>query len=94
MSYVTSRRTRLQQQLTLVQAMLATLYANLTELSASSVSSYDFESGEGRQRASRRSLKDVQDQIERLEATEEHLINELSNMGLISVALRRKPGCM
>lgn len=92
MSYVTSRRARLRLQLSRVQAALATLYANLSELSTSSVQSYDFESGDGRQRATRRSLKDIQDQIERLEATEEHLINELSNMGLISVALRRKPG--
>jgi len=49
-----------------------------------------FDSGEGSQRTTRRKIQDIQDMIDRLEATESHLINELSNMGLVNVRLRRK----
>jgi len=94
MGYIDARKSRLRAQLAKVQAALASLYDQLTEQSASSVQSYQFDSGDGSQRTTRRKLSEIQDQIERLEATEEHLINELYNMGLISVHVRRKnPYC-
>ena len=94
MGYIDARKSRLRAQLAKVQAALASLYDQLTEQSASSVQSYQFDSGDGSQRTTRRKLSEIQDQIERLEATEEHLINELYNMGLTSIQLRRKnPYC-
>ena len=94
MGYIETRKSRLRAQLTKVQAALTSLYDQLTEQSASSVQSYQFDSGDGSQRTTRRKLSEIQDQIERLEATEEHLINELYNMGLTSIQLRRKnPYC-
>ena len=94
MGYIDGRKSRLRAQLAKVQAALASLYEQLTEQSASSVQSYQFDSGDGSQRTTRRKLSEIQDQIERLEATEEHLINELYNMGLTSVQVRRKnPYC-
>jgi len=94
MGYIDARKSRLRAQLAKVQAALASLYDQLAEQSASSVQSYQFDSGDGSQRTTRRKLSEIQDQIERLEATEEHLINELYNMGLISVQVRRKnPYC-
>jgi len=58
------------------------------------VQSYEFDSGDGRQRTTRRKLSDIQEQIEKLEATEDWLTRELYNMGLISTVVRRKnPYC-
>jgi Skp family chaperone for outer membrane proteins len=94
MGYIETRKSRLQAQLVKVQAALTSLYDQLTEQSASSVQSYQFDSGDGSQRTTRRKLSEIQDQIERLEATEEHIINELYNMGLTSIQVRRKnPYC-
>ena len=94
MGYIETRKSHLKEQLLKVQTALASLYDQLAEQSASSVQSYQFDSGDGSQRTTRRKLSEIQDQIERLEATEEHLINELYNMGLTSIQVRRKnPYC-
>lgn len=90
MGYITNRKARLQRQLARVQAQIAALDDVLLEMSASGALSYMFDSGEGSQRTTRRSLKEIQDSVDRLYATESHLINELYNMGLVSVKLRRK----
>jgi hypothetical protein len=94
MGYVETRKSRLRAQLAKVQTALALLYEQLTEQSASSVQSYQFDSGDGSQRTTRRKLSEIQDQIERLEATEDWLTRELYNMGLIVTQVRRKnPYC-
>lgn len=90
MGYVSTRKTRLQNQLTRVQARLENLYEIILEMSETGVSSYAFDSGEGSQRTTRRSLTEIQDMIDRLEAQERHLINELNRMGIVSIRLRRK----
>ena len=94
MGYIETRKSRLQAQLVKVQAALTSLYDQLVEQSASSVQSYQFDSGDGSQRTTRRKLSEIQDQIERLEATEDWLTRELYNMGLIVTQVRRKnPYC-
>ena len=94
MGYIETRKIRLQAQLVKVQAALTSLYNQLAEQSASSVQSYQFDSGDGSQRTTRRKLSEIQDQIERLEATEDWLTRELYNMGLIVTQVRRKnPYC-
>lgn len=90
MGYISSRRGRLQAQLARVQAALTALYDTQLELSSSTAKSYMFESGEGSQRTTRRDLKEIQDNIDRLEAKERSLINDLFNMGLVNIRLRRK----
>lgn len=90
MGYYSHRISRLKTQLARVQAMLADLYDNGTESAAAGVDSYAFDSGEGSQRVNRRSIKDIMDTIERLEARENWLINELYAVGLINSQLRRK----
>lgn len=90
MGYISTRKARIQAQLTAVQASLTNLYSTLIALSTSENQSYAFDSGEGSQRTTKRNLTDVQDQIDRLEAKERHLINELYNMGIVSVKVRRK----
>ena len=94
MGYIDARKSRLSAQLVKVQAALVSLYDHLAEQSASSVQSYEFDSGDGRQRTTRRKLSDIQEQIEKLEATEDWLTRELYGMGLISTVVRRKnPYC-
>ena len=90
MNYVATKLQRLNASLTRVQATLAMLYTALDECAGSNVVSYRFSSSDGEQSTTRRSLKDVLDMIERLEATEEHLINEIYGMGLVSVSVRRQ----
>lgn len=94
MGYIEIRKSRLKEQLLKVQTALASLYEQLTEQSASSVQSYQFDSGDGSQRTTRRKLSEIQDQIERLEATEDWLTRELGGLGLVVTQLRRKnPYC-
>jgi hypothetical protein len=94
MGYIETRKIRLQAQLVKVQAALTSLYDQIIEQSASSVQSYQFDSGDGSQRTTRRKLSEIQDQIERLEATEDWLTRELGGLGLVVTQLRRKnPYC-
>lgn len=90
MGYISTRKARLQSQLTAVQTQITNLTSVLTEMSVQGLSSYSFDSGEGSQRATRRSLKEIQDSLDRLIATESHLINEMYSMGIVSIRLRRK----
>jgi len=90
MGYVSTRKLRLRTQLARIQATLENLYANYLSLSTTENKSYAFDSGEGSQKTTRRDLSSIQTQIDQLEATESRIINELSNMGLISIRLRRK----
>ncbi len=89
MGYISTRKARLQAQLVKVQAQLSALYDSMAENAAQN-KSYKFDSGEGSQSITRRDLKEILDAIARLEATESHIINELNNMGLVNINVRRK----
>ena len=93
MGFVLNRRARLFAQLAKVQALLASLYASMTTASGTDIESYSFDSGEGSQRVTRRKLQSILDEIERLEATEEHLINEIYGVGVVAIQQRRKSPC-
>jgi hypothetical protein len=90
MGYISNRKARLQRQIVAVQAQIESLETILTEMSATGTQSYAFDSGEGSHRTTRRSLEDIQNSLDRLYARESHLINELYNMGVVSMKLRRK----
>jgi conjugal transfer/entry exclusion protein len=89
-SYIQQRKSILQSRLSRIQATLSKLYDLSSEQSLTAVESYGFDSGEGSQRTTRRKLAEINDQIERLEAEQDHYINELNNMGIMSIQLRRK----
>jgi len=89
MTYQSDRKIRLETRLTQTQTTLALLYTAMDEMAASGVKSYAFDSGEGSQKTTRRSLSEILESIQQLTATESHIINELSRMGLVSVRLRR-----
>lgn len=89
MGYIYLRRTRIARRLAATQAQIENLETIITKMTTQGLSSYEFDSGEGRHRSTRRSLKEVQDMIDRLYATESHLINELYGIGVLSVRVRR-----
>jgi CHASE3 domain sensor protein len=93
MGYITIRKTSLQTRLARVQSILASYYALQAEAAVQGISSYKFDSGEGSQSATRKSTAEIALAIERYEAEEDHYINELYNMGIISMQLRRKCPC-
>lgn len=93
MGYIDIRKAIIKSQLARIDAALTALYTQLGEQAVSSVQSYQFDSGDGSQRTTRRKLSEIQDQIEKLEASYEHYLNELYSMGVIVTQLRRKRPC-
>lgn len=91
MTYASIRNARLLRKLAHIQAALDALYSQYESLAATQNESYEFDSGDGKQKTKRRSMTDVLNDIQRLEAEEASVINDLYNMGLVSVKVRRKP---
>lgn len=91
MGYIDARRQRLARRLAAVQAQIEKLETAMLEMAATGVSSYEFDSGEGKQRTTRRSLDEIKKTLDGLYATEDHYVNELSCMGIVSLRLRRRP---
>jgi hypothetical protein len=91
MGYISLRKQRIQARLTVVQSQITKLETVLDEMSATGAVSYSFDSGEGQQRTTRRSLKEINDLLSQLYARESSLINDLYNMGIVAVKLRRRP---
>jgi hypothetical protein len=90
MGYISNRKARLENQLTAIQTQIDNLNTVMTEMATTGAQSYMFESGEGSQRTTRRSLKEILDSLDRLYATESHLINAIYRMGIVSIKLRRR----
>jgi hypothetical protein len=90
MGYISLRKARIRRQLTATQRALTSLYSLQEEMSTHENISYAFDSGEGSQRTTRRKFEEIQDQIDRLEAKEASLLNDLYSMGVVAVRLRRK----
>lgn len=80
-----------KKQLATKQAQIAKLNAALEKMIDTGAKSYKFDSGEGSQLTTWRSFDEITDMLQLLEATEDHLINKLHGMGLVSIQLRRRP---
>ena len=91
MGYIDARRQRLARRLAAVQAQIEQLETVMLEMASTGVSSYEFDSGEGKQRTTRRSLDEIKKTLDGLYANEDHYVNELSGMGIVSIRLRRRP---
>ena len=91
MGYIDARRQRLARRLAAVQAQIKQLETVMLKMAATGASSYEFDSGEGKQRTTRRSLDEIKKTLDGLYAAEDHYINELSCMGIVSLRLRRRP---
>ena len=80
MGYRSTRKARLEAQLVKIQAQITALDAVILEMVASGVKSYSLDSGEGSQKTTRRSFKEIKDMVRELTAEESHYINELSRV--------------
>lgn len=90
MSYHSDRRIRLLAQKAQYEKTLTSLYTSLDDAAASGVESYKFDSGEGSQSTKRRSLTEIQESITFFESRLSWVINELNNMGIVTLQFRRK----
>lgn len=81
----------LRARLTRIQDSLERLYDIRDEMASTGAQSYAFDSGEGSQRTTRRTYKEIQDMIESLESQEIQIDNQLNGIANVSLRLRRKP---
>lgn len=87
----TARKTQLQTRLTAKEAQLTAAYTAFDELTAQSIESYSFDSGEGKQSTKRRQLGSMQKAIDILEAQIDWIQGKLNNTGIMNLNLRRLP---
>jgi hypothetical protein len=90
MSYISERKSRIQKRLIEIQSALDNLYTLRLEMSTTGAQSYSFNSGEGEQRTTRRSLSEISEEIQQLEASEDHYLNKLYGVGIVSLRVRRR----
>jgi len=82
------RRAELELQLTRKETQLTNLYSSFDDFDG--VREYKFNSGEDAQQTKYRSLSELQNIIDRLEANIARIRNLLGLMGLSNIVLRRK----
>lgn len=89
-----AQRAAIEAKMLIKQAQLDALNEEyLNAISSSKIKSYTFDSGEGRQSTTHRSLKEISDEITRLEAEISRLTRQLAGSGIVMLTLRRRRGC-
>jgi hypothetical protein len=88
----TTRGQRLQDQLTELIALRDVVYATYLKALENPNKKYRLDTGEGSQMTETRSLNELRDQLERLDANIDLLQRRLCGQGLASIAVRRKTG--
>jgi vacuolar-type H+-ATPase subunit I/STV1 len=84
-------RTKYEADLARVQSQITSASEALdSALENAEVEEYSFNSGEGQQRTKRRSIKELQQTLESLEAQEARLLRKLYGTSLVNMNLRRK----
>ena len=74
-------------------AQLDELYNTiLPALTSGKIKSYEFDSGEGKQKTSYASVTDLQKLIQLLESNLDRIYNKLACTGVVNLNLRRYPG--
>lgn len=87
----TTRRTFIEAQVTRLTAQIALQQDLLDTLIAQEVDEYTFSTGAGSQRAKRKSVDDVLNQLEKLHRMLEYWQAKLDGTGIIDLNLRRRP---
>lgn len=82
--------TRINGWIDLKTAQLVIANATYTRLLSNDIEEYNFNSGEGAQRARRVKINDLKTQIDSLEAEIERLTRRLRAGGLTNIVLRRQ----
>lgn len=76
--------TRINSQITALETALDSAYEN------SEVEEYSFNSNEGSQRTKRRSIKELSQELEKLDSRKMRILNKLYGHAIINLNLRRK----
>jgi len=93
MGYLNStERSTLIERRTEYETMLETVKATYTAELENPVEEYRFDSGEGSQRAKRRKLSELKEQIEWLEGEIDLINRRLKGSGIVTLNVRRKGG--
>lgn len=83
-----STKTRLEARITQRESVLAALYAEETNFDP--IKSFELDTGEASQRVTRRSLRELREEITFLEAELEALYRRLNGLGIVrTLAIRR-----
>ena len=90
MSYQSAKKARLIARKTTLETQITTLETTQSSLLASEVEEYRYDSGEGSQKVTRRKLKEISDQLDKLYATLESVCRQLANIGIVNIRLRRR----
>ena len=88
-----SQRSKLKAKLVKLEAALLIAEETYTKLLATDHESYKFDSGDGSQQVKRRSLSELKDQIDELEAEICSIESRLRGSGVVSISLRRNQRC-
>lgn len=84
-------RTKYLADLARVQEQIAELETSMLEaMKNGEVEQYRFDSGEGSQSAQRRSLKELETVLSRLENKELRILRKLNGRSIVNIGLRRK----
>ena len=84
-------RAKYKADLVRVQAQIANLETAIEDAYTNAeVEDYSFDSGEGKQRTKRRSIKELNQVLESLEKTEMRIMRKLYGQSLVNMNLRRK----
>jgi hypothetical protein len=86
-----TRRARLQTKLTKYEAWLDAI-DNAQENGVFHIELYNIDTGEGRQQIKYRSMSQMLDEREKIQAVVDRLYNILEGTGLVNMNLRRKTG--
>ena len=80
----------LQARLAMKQSQLDALNNSMLNTAQSDVFEFRFDDGIGSQRITKHEMREIQKNIQILEAEIDHLINRLSGLGVVEFALRRR----
>lgn len=86
------KRAELEAKKTKLEALYDKAYASYEAALESSAQSYRFDSGEGSQSVTKRSLKELTDTMEHLEAQIDHIDRRLNGKLVVNLDMRRKEG--
>lgn len=85
-----SRRTRIEAQITAIETRITALETALETAVSKDIEEYSFNSGDGSQRAVNRTIKEMETSLDVLYRRREYLYNLLRGRGIVQMVARRR----
>jgi len=93
MAYLSATtRTRLQAELTTVEAQISAANTTMTSIVGKEIESYRLDTGEGSQQTKRLDIEKLERLISKLESKAERLRQRLAGAGVVNINVRRMDG--